>query len=252
MATSLDRDGWIQLHREIIDSKLWSCSDATFRVAIYLLLEANHEPAYTKSRVYVKRGQCVRSITRISDDCYLSRKAVRYALKVLQEDEFLVIDYPQGAQRGHRITICKYDTYQAKKEAKGTDGSSGGSSAGSSGGTTNNNENNGDNENNENSEGAPANKNTASRFEEFWQVYPKKKGKKPCQDKWKSKQLDDKADMLIADVQKRKEQDKSWIEGYIPNPHTYIHQERWTDEIEPVNQAKAQQLNQGGTEGVKI
>ncbi|RME80440.1 MAG: hypothetical protein D6775_16145, partial [Caldilineae bacterium] len=42
------------------------------------------------------------------------------------------------------------------------------------------------------------------------------------------------ADMLIADVKRRMAHDRKWIEGYIPNPLTYINQNRWEDEIEPV------------------
>jgi len=140
-------NGWIKLHRSIIDSKLWSCSDATFRTAVYLLLEANHEPNWWR-RVRIERGQCVRSLTRISADCNLSRKAVRYALDVLAEDEFLTIDYPLGAQQGHRITICKYDTYQAKEVKEGTRGAREGNTQGNTQGNTNKNEKNEENEKN--------------------------------------------------------------------------------------------------------
>jgi hypothetical protein len=80
------------------------------------------------------------------------------------------------------------------------------------------------------------NTNTAKRFDEFWNIYPKKKGKKPCRDKWKSKQLDKIADTLIEDVQKRKEKDSDWLRGFIPNPQTYLNQERWEDEIEQSQQ----------------
>ena len=130
-----ERQGWISLHRTIIDSKLWSCSDATFRVAIYLLIEANHKPAWHR-RVWIERGQTARSITRISDDCNLSRKAVRYALETLRKDGFIVVDEPFGAQQGHRITVCKYDTYQKDNPNRGT----GGAHEGSNEGNTNNKE----------------------------------------------------------------------------------------------------------------
>jgi len=136
-----DREGWVAIHRCIIDSKLWSCSDATFRVAVYLMLEANHEP-HPVRRIKIERGQTVRSITRISDDCNLSRKAVRHALKILAQDEFLITDEPFGAQQGHRITICNYATYQPKKNGRGTERAHEGNHAGN----TNNNEDNDKNE----------------------------------------------------------------------------------------------------------
>lgn len=70
-----------------------------------------------------------------------------------------------------------------------------------------------------------------SRFEEFWKLYPKKVGKKPCHDTWKRKKLDEKAEMIIADVERRQRLDRKWLEGFIVNPQTYLNQERWEDEI---------------------
>jgi len=74
-----------------------------------------------------------------------------------------------------------------------------------------------------------------SRFEDFWSAYPKKVGKAAAQAKWKSKRLDAKADELIADIQLRAGSDRKWLEGYIPNPLTYLSQERWHDEIERIS-----------------
>lgn len=70
------------------------------------------------------------------------------------------------------------------------------------------------------------------RFAEFWQAYPKKTGRKPTETKWKAKRLDARADELIADVKRRMASDRKWIEGYVPNPLTYLTQERWQDEIQ--------------------
>lgn len=69
-----------------------------------------------------------------------------------------------------------------------------------------------------------------SRFEEFWEAYPKKVGKKSCQQKWNQKKLDERADMVIADVQWRAKFSKKWQKGFVPNPHTFLHGERWEDE----------------------
>lgn len=71
-----------------------------------------------------------------------------------------------------------------------------------------------------------------SRFGEFWLAYPKKVGKKPSEEKWKAKQLDRIADQILADIPLRHSRDRKWIDGFIPNPLTYLNQERWNDEIE--------------------
>lgn len=75
---------------------------------------------------------------------------------------------------------------------------------------------------------------SADRFDEFWDVYPTKVARKKCLDKWRAKGLDTIADRLIADVQRRCLEHRPWLEGYIPNPLTYLNQERWDDHIQPV------------------
>ena len=76
------------------------------------------------------------------------------------------------------------------------------------------------------------------RFEEWWTIYPRKVGKKPARAAWKRIKPD--ADVLILDAQKRSAGDRRWLEGIIPNPATYLNQERWNDEIvKPVQKHNA-------------
>lgn len=80
---------------------------------------------------------------------------------------------------------------------------------------------------------------TKTRFGEFWAAYPDKTGKKPSFEKWKSKRLDAIADKIVSDVNGRKARDRKWLDGFIPNPLTYLNQERWNDPIQearPVQQ----------------
>ncbi len=70
------------------------------------------------------------------------------------------------------------------------------------------------------------------RFEEFWQTYPKKTGKKPCSAKWKARRLDRLADQIIKNVRDRIEGDSQWLRGFVPNPLTFINQDRWDDPIQ--------------------
>lgn len=87
-----------------------------------------------------------------------------------------------------------------------------------------------------------------SRFDDFWKVYPKKVGKKKCKDAWKRRKFETKvvqdtcmkdgdvelsmADVIIADVERRVKSDRKWLEGFVPNPLTYINGDRWEDEIQ--------------------
>jgi len=75
------------------------------------------------------------------------------------------------------------------------------------------------------------------RFDDFWQVYPIKKGKAKSQAKWNLKKLDSIADNLINDVLKRLKEDYSWIKDngqFIVHPTTYLNGELWNDEMQPI------------------
>lgn len=69
------------------------------------------------------------------------------------------------------------------------------------------------------------------RFPEWWAVYPKKVARKPALQKWQSRGLDAIADRLIADVRNRIANDDGWKRGYIPDPTTYLNQDRWNDDL---------------------
>jgi len=74
---------------------------------------------------------------------------------------------------------------------------------------------------------------TLELFDKFWEEYPNKTGKKPVREIWQKKIKPDIAEIIIEDVKKRKASDRRWIDGFIPNPSTYLNQERWNDEISP-------------------
>ena len=149
--------GWIALHRNFLDSQVWSFSDATLRVAVYLLLSVNHESKWYRG-ILVERGSCVRSISNISEFCKLTRKSVRLAIKNLEKAKFISKSLPFGAKQSPLLSICKFDTYQSKESNKGNGGIQGSIHTGamevsnvvSKEVSTNNNENNKNNYNNEN------------------------------------------------------------------------------------------------------
>jgi len=64
-------------------------------------------------------------------------------------------------------------------------------------------------------------------FEDFWELYPKKVAKAKCNELWNKKKPD-----LEKCVETLKWQIASdqWQKGFIPNPQTWLNQERWTDE----------------------
>lgn len=91
-------------------------------------------------------------------------------------------------------------------------------------------------------------------FESFWEAYPSKKAKKKAFEIWKRKQLWCLADEIIEKVKNQSENEKQWREGYIPNPTTYLNQERWQDEItpsEPVYKQRQRQENKERMEALE-
>lgn len=73
---------------------------------------------------------------------------------------------------------------------------------------------------------------TFSSFESFWKLYPSKKAKKKCQEIWKRRKLDDIGDYIIEKLEHQLKNDKQYKDGiYIPNPSTYLNQDRWEDEV---------------------
>ncbi len=66
-------------------------------------------------------------------------------------------------------------------------------------------------------------------FDLFWEHYPKKVGKKKVQDKFKANNYP--IDLIIKNIELQKKSDQWQNQQYIPNPETYLNQERWTDEV---------------------
>jgi hypothetical protein len=86
---------------------------------------------------------------------------------------------------------------------------------------------------------------TLSSFELFWKTYPTKRAKKKCLEIWKRRKLDSIADEILEKLNEQVKSDAQWKKGFIPNPATYLNQDRWQDEItisqEQRNQIKYEQ-----------
>ena len=69
-------------------------------------------------------------------------------------------------------------------------------------------------------------------FERFWKAYPKKVGRKPAQKKFST--LKEEVMPKIFEELEKQKLSKQWREGFIPNPLTWLNQERWNDETPPL------------------
>lgn len=87
----------------------------------------------------------------------------------------------------------------------------------------------------------------------FWEAYPNKAAKNYAFRCWVIQGCEPYADQITQDVQQRSQQDRSWLDGYIPNPSTYINQHRWQDPIQAQVKATKQEdwLTIGEQKGIQ-
>lgn len=76
----------------------------------------------------------------------------------------------------------------------------------------------------------PTNNNGQNEFDLFWKTYPKKVKRKDALRIWVKRKLYLKLEIICTDVNRRKDIDPQWKNGYIPDPTTYLNGERWNDE----------------------
>jgi hypothetical protein len=70
-----------------------------------------------------------------------------------------------------------------------------------------------------------------SEFEQFWSAYPRKVAKTVARRMWTNAMKKVTFEDLSAALEKHK-RSRQWQQGVIPNPGTWLNQERWTDELE--------------------
>ena len=72
-----------------------------------------------------------------------------------------------------------------------------------------------------------------SSFQNFWEVYPRRTGKKTALQAWNKINPDNELQKIMLDAIERNKQTKQWqSRRFIPHPATWLNQERWNDEVE--------------------
>lgn len=106
-------NGWIKLHRKILDWE-WFTSPSTLQLFIYLLLRANKEDKKWRG-ILIKRGQLVTSAATISEETKLSTQQVRTSLNRLKSTNEIT---SKTTNRFTLVTVCKYESYQLYDETE--------------------------------------------------------------------------------------------------------------------------------------
>ena len=78
-----------------------------------------------------------------------------------------------------------------------------------------------------------------SSFNEFWEIYPHKVGKKKALQEWNKINHDDGLLIRILESLEKQKKSKQWDnKQFIPHPATWLNQERWDDLIEPKSEER--------------
>ncbi|EWG12722.1 DnaD domain protein [Cytobacillus firmus] len=109
--------GWIKLHRKILDNEIWH-DVTTFRLFTLLLLQAVHKDGVKVKGIELKRGQYLRSYSKLAEDLEYKEKrgykkvskstVLRSVKKLVEEGMVSVCETDYGTV----FTILKYHEYQ--------------------------------------------------------------------------------------------------------------------------------------------
>lgn len=134
-----DKQGWIKLHRQIMDNEIWNMPEPFDRRSAWidLLMLMNHEPRAVPLRngnvVYLEAGQHFTSMDALAERWHWSRgKVIRY-MKLLCKLEMCTCS---ATADGTTITVINYGFFQTGRTADGTtDNTTGGTTDGTTDGT---------------------------------------------------------------------------------------------------------------------
>lgn len=210
--------GFIKLHRVLINKPIWHLSTPEQKcILITLLCLASHDEnqwEWMGQKFKVLPGQFVTSLDSIrkATGKGISIQNVRSSLERFKKLQFLTY---QATKAGRVISICNWQSYQHIE--KGTQQRK--EQTGNKGATTIKNV----------EEGKEDKKNNnIALFEEFWNLYGKKEGKKQCMSKWgKLPQADIENILIHVPAYVKSTPD----EKFRKNPLTYLTGEHWNDEI---------------------
>lgn len=111
----LESQGWIKVHRKILENPLFTNPDA-FMLWMQLLLRANHKEAKVmigNSVVQIKRGQSLTGRKALAKHCGLTESKIERLLKLLEIEQQIE---QQTFTKYRLISITNYDKYQSTEQ----------------------------------------------------------------------------------------------------------------------------------------
>lgn len=218
--------GYFKVYRSIEEWE-WSKNPFVYRVFMYCLAHARHTPGQYQG-VQLQPGQLITGRDAISRDTGVSIQSVRTALKNLQKTGEITIE---ATNKFSTVTVVNWVKYQ---EQEGKDNQQTNQQLTNNQPTTNHKQ-----ECKEYKKYSPTPSKGDTRFDEFWNAYPKKIGKKNAQQRWQKLRINDETYHKIMEAVKAQSESDQWKKDggqYIPYPATWLSQERWEDQLPTVEQ----------------
>ena len=110
-------NGWIKLHRKIIDNWIWEDPEK-LRAWLDILMMANHEEKqiYFDGRIIdIQRGQKLTSISKLCDRWNWSRNRVWRFIRTLCDAQMVTAN---RTRNGTLLTVVNYGVYQGAQNTK--------------------------------------------------------------------------------------------------------------------------------------
>ena len=105
-------EGWVKIHRKILDNPVVCKDSETFSIWLYLLLSATHQeiPAVFKGeKITLKKGQLITGILSISKKLKINKDKVQRTLKCFEIDKQIE---QETSNKNRLISILNWEEYQ--------------------------------------------------------------------------------------------------------------------------------------------
>lgn len=230
--------GYFKLYRELLNKPIWLNSSNEQRVILITLLAmANWKETewdYYGEKIKLNPGQFIASAPAIKERCNSSEitiMKIRTALERFEKLDFLTVSLTgKSTKSGKLITIVNWRLYQSNEEEDNRQ---------------NNRQNNKEitdrqpthnrHIKEEGKEYKELKEDKEKGFERFWELYPSKRKKPVARIAWMNMRVHSEEQYaLINAAVERYKKTNQWQEEngrYIPDPDTFLQDERWTDEI---------------------
>lgn len=234
-------DGYIKLHRLLLDWE-WFSTPNMVTLWIYCLLRSSHKEHSYKGTT-LKEGQFIDGRKAISARTGLSEQQVRTCLERLKSTKEITTE---SMGNFTLFTLNSWKKYQlSENDNQGNNHAlTNDQPTINQGLTTYKNGKNGYNGKNGKNNTPPTPKTGViedSRFLEFWDAYPKKVDRRGSYRSFLKALKSTTLGTILLAIEQKKKSDQ-WAKNggqYIPNPTTWLNQERWNDVTEEVEDTQS-------------